>query len=112
MFPSKSSSKLGAGRLTLQLYFILDNQGVVGVVDLVGELSGNGVVSSLVLDHKTLLALHSLEDIRLLNSPLANICPLLIGAGRLFLGMGGLPSLLPAIGELLDECIGFQSSRL
>jgi hypothetical protein len=41
----------------------------------------------------------------LLNSPLADVCPLLIHIGSLhvLLRVGWLPSLLPVVCELLDE---------
>ena len=103
----------GGRELTLQLDLVLNNQGLVGVVNLVGELGGNSMVGRLVLDNKTLLALHTLEDVGLLNRPLANVGPLLISASGVLLGVGGLPSRLPVVGKLLDETGGrLQGGRL
>ena len=61
------------------------------------------MVSSGVLDNKTLLALHALDDGGLLNSPLANVGPLLFGTSGVLLGVGRLPSSLPVVCELLEE---------
>lgn len=71
------------------------------------------MVSGRVLDNKTLVALDSLELDGLLDGPLANICPflILVGAGGILLRVGGLPSLLPIIGELLKE-VGLEGGRL
>ena len=92
--------------LTLQLNLVLNDQGLASVVNLVRQLGRDGMVGSLVLDNKTLLTLHSLQDVGLLNCPLANVGPLLIGAGGILLGMGRFPSLLPVVGKLLDEAGG------
>jgi hypothetical protein len=61
------------------------------------------VVGGGVFQHETLVTLDTLEDGRLLNSPLSNIGPVLLRVGVGLLGMGGSPSLLPVIGKLLDE---------
>ena len=89
--------------LTLQLNLVLNDQGLASVVNLVRQLGRDGMMGSLVLDNKTLLALHSLEDMGLLNRPFSNVSPLLIGTGGILLGVGRLPSCLPVVGELLDE---------
>ncbi len=88
--------------LTLKLDLILNDEGLALVVDLLGELGRDGVVGGGVLDNKTLVTLHSLVDGGLLNSPLADVRPLLIILGVL-LGVGRLPPLLPVIGELFQE---------
>ena len=87
----------------LELDLVLDNEGVVLVVDGLGELGGNGVMSSLVLDNKTLIALNTLEDSGLLDSPVANVRPLLIVGLDVLLCVRGLPSGLPIVCELLKE---------
>lgn len=87
----------------LRLDLILDNQGLALVVNLLGELGRDGVVSSRVLDNQTLVTLHSLEDGGLLNSPFANKRPVLIGLGVDLLRVRGLPPGLPVVGELLQE---------
>jgi hypothetical protein len=62
------------------------------------------VVGSGVLDDKTLIALYSLVLCGLLNSPFTDICPFLVLlVGVVLLGVGGLPSLVPVVGELLKE---------
>jgi hypothetical protein len=94
-----------ARQLTLELDLILDNEGLALVIDLLGELGRDGVVGSCVLDDQTLIALHSLEDVRLLNRPLSNVGPflLLVGALGVLLGVGRLPAGLPVVGELLNK---------
>lgn len=75
------------------------------------------MVSSGVLDDKTLVTVHALVLVRLLNSPLANVGPFfsslvrLVLARVILLGSRSLPSLLPALGELLKER-GLKSGRL
>lgn len=54
-----------------------------------------------ILDDETLVALDALEFVRLLDRPLTNVSPFLLLTLRVFLGMRGLPSRLPIIGELL-----------
>ena len=87
----------------LGLDLILDNKSLALVVDLLGELGGDGVVGGRVLDDQTLIALNTLEDGGLLDSPLANVGPVLLGLRVVLLGVGPLPSGLPALGELLQE---------
>src|SRR5690242_1556688 len=90
-------------RLTLKLNLVLNDQGVVLVVDRLGELGGNGVVSSLVLDDKTLVTLNTLQDGGLLDGPVADVSPLLVIGLDVLLCVRGLPSVLPVICELLEE---------
>ena len=87
----------------LGLNLILDHQGLPLVVNLLGELGGDSVVSSRVLDDQTLVALNTLEDSGLLDRPLANVGPVLIGLGVILLCVRALPSGLPVVGELLKE---------
>lgn len=89
----------------MELDLILDNEGLALVVNLLGELGRDGMVSSWVLDHQALVALHSLEDMWLLYSPLSDVRPFFIFVGALgvLLGVGRLPAGVPAICELLDE---------
>lgn len=87
----------------LRLDLILDHQGLALVVNLLGELGRDGVVSSRVLHDQTLVALNSLEDGGLLNSPLANEGPVLLGLGVVLLRVRELPPGLPVISELLQE---------
>jgi len=82
------------------------------------------MMSSSVLDDKTLIALDTLEDMWFFNSPFTNICPFLILVGILcvLLSMRWLPSLLPVVSELLDEialdlgwledCVSTASQRM
>jgi hypothetical protein len=95
----------------LRLDFILDHQGLALVVNLLGELGRDGVVGGRVLHHQTLVALNSLEDGGLLNSPLANEGPVLIGLGVVLLRVRELPPGLPVVGELLQEG-SLERSRL
>lgn len=100
--------------LTLELDLVLDNEGLALVVNLLGELGRDGMVSSGVLDNETLIALHSLVDDGLLDGPLADVGPfltLLVGAGRVLLRVRGLPSLVPVVGELLKE-VGLDGGGL
>jgi hypothetical protein len=63
------------------------------------------MVSSLVLDYKTLVSDHSVENSGLLDGPIANVGPLLSGFGLvvLLLCVRSLPSALPVICELFEE---------
>lgn len=97
--------------LTLKLDLVLNNEGLVLVVNLRGELGRDGMVSSRVLENETLITLHSLVDLGLFDGPFSNICPLLIIGRGILLGVGRLPSLLPVVGELLEE-VGLESSGL
>jgi hypothetical protein len=97
----------------LKLDFVLNNKCLSLVIDLLGELGRDGMMSCSVLDDKTLVALHALVDMWLFYSPFSNISPFLILVGTLcvLLGMGWLPSCLPVICELLKE-IGLELGRL
>lgn len=105
--------KLHVGTTTfqasLELGLILDNQGVILVVNGLWELGGDGVVGSLVLEHKTLVAVNATEDTWLLDGPLSNVCPILLSA--LLLRLRSLPSRLPVVCELLEEW-GLESGGL
>jgi hypothetical protein len=81
----------------------LNNEGLALVVNLLGELGRDGVVRSGVLQHQTLVALNALEDGGLLDGPLSNVGPVLLRLGILLLGVRWSPSLLPVVGELLQE---------
>lgn len=67
-----------ARKPTLKLDFVLNNKGVILVVNGLGELGGDGMVSRLVLDDQSLVTLHTLQYGRLLNGPSANVCPFLV----------------------------------
>jgi hypothetical protein len=70
------------------------------------------VVSSRVLDDQSLVALDALVLGGLLNSPLADVGPFLVLlVGSVLLSVGRLPSLVPVVGELLEE-VGLQGGRL
>jgi hypothetical protein len=88
--------------LTLKLDLVLDDQGLVLRINGLRELGGDGVVGGSVLHNKTLVALHTLVDDGLLNGPFTNVSPFLVIV-RVFLGVRGLPSGLPVVGELLKE---------
>lgn len=70
------------------------------------------MVSSLVLDNETLIALNALQDSGLLDGPVADVRPLLIVGLDVLLCVRGLPSALPVVCELLKErsleCGGLQ----
>lgn len=85
----------------MELGFILNNKSLVRVVNGLGELGRDGVVGSLVLENKTLVALDGAEDSGLLDRPGADVGPFLLGA--LLLGVRRLPSRVPVVGELLEE---------
>lgn len=87
--------------VVLKLDFILNHERLVLVVNGCVELGGDGVVSSLVLEHKTLITLEALEDGGLLDLPVANVLPLLLGV--LLLCVRCLPPRIPAVCELFHE---------
>jgi hypothetical protein len=70
-------------------------------------------MGSSVLDHKTLITLHALENMWFLYGPLSNICPFLVLVRTLcvLLCVRRLPSGFPVICELFDE-VCFDSGRL
>jgi hypothetical protein len=90
-------------RLTLKLHLILNDKGVILVVDSLVKLGGNGMVSSLVLDDETLVALNTLQDGGLLDGPVTDVCPFLIVGLDVLLGVRGLPPGLPVVCELFKE---------
>lgn len=102
-----------SGLLTLELDFILNHERLALVVDLFGEFGRDGMVSSCVLDNQALITLHTLEDMRLLDSPFSNICPflILVGALGVLLGVRWFPSRLPVVCKLLNE-VGLDFSWL
>ena len=67
------------------------------------------MVSGFVLEHETLVAVDCTEYSWLLDGPGTDILPLLLGL--LLLGVRDSPSVLPVIGELLEEW-GFERSWL
>ena len=69
---------MGGLKLTLQLDLVLNDESLALVVNLLGELGGDGVVGGGVLDDKTLVVVDALEDGRLFDSPFTNVCPLLV----------------------------------
>ena len=100
--------------LTLKLDLILDNEGLILVIDFLGEFGRDSMVSGRVLDNEALVALDALVLDGLLDSPFSNVRPLLlllVGAGRVLLRVRRLPALLPVIGELLQE-VGLERSGL
>ena len=95
----------GIGR-TLELDFVLNDQGLALVLNLLRELGRDGVVSGGILDDETLVANHAGIDGRLLDSPFTDVGPFLFlfsGASHVLLGMGRLPPLLPVPSKLLEE---------
>ena len=71
----------------LELDLILNDQSLALVVDRRGELGGNGMVGSWILDHETLVPSDAREHCRLFDSPFANIGPVLVGFGVFLLCM-------------------------
>jgi hypothetical protein len=100
--------------LTLEFDLVLNNQWLVLWVNWLRELGRDGVVSSLVLDYKTFVANHAIEDRWLLDSPVADKCPLL---GILFLVIlllcvRSLPPGFPIVCELFEEGSTFNGCGL
>ena len=62
----------------MQLNLILDDKSLALVVNLLGELGRDGVVSSSILGDEALVANQATVDGRLLNRPLANVGPFLL----------------------------------
>lgn len=89
----------------MKLNFVLNNEGLSLVINLLWELGGYGMVSCSVLDYKTFVAVHSLVHMWLLDGPLSNVCPflVLVRALGILLGVGWLPSGLPVVCELFKE---------
>lgn len=86
----------------LVLYFVLDDQRLIGKVD--GRLEGrrDGVVSSLRLGHETLVAVD--DRLRgLLDLPLSDVAESLSADGSLLCRLGDRPPLGPVVRELLEE---------
>jgi hypothetical protein len=95
----------------LEFDLILHNKSLVLVVDLGREFGRDGVVSSGVLENKTLVTLDTREDGGLFNRPLANVGPVFIALGVFLLCVGDLPSRIPVVGELFEKgCL--EGSRL
>jgi hypothetical protein len=95
----------------LWLDLVLNNQSLALVVDLLGELRRDGMVSCDVLDNQTLVANHAVEHGRFLDSPFTDVGPILLRLGVLLLGVRGSPSRVPIGSELLEEG-SFNGSRL
>jgi len=87
----------------LELDLILDDKILALVVDGFSELGRDGVVSSWVLHHKTLVASNARVYGGLLYRPLADVGPVLIRLRVLLLCMRRLPPCLPVVGELFEE---------
>ena len=88
-------------RLTLRLDLILNHQRLALVINFLGELGGDGVVSGRILHNETLVALDSLENGGLFDGPITDISPVILRLRVLFFGVGRDPSGIPAFGELL-----------
>jgi hypothetical protein len=61
------------------------------------------MVGSRVLNNKALVTVNTLEYGGFLYSPLANICPVLLGRGVFLFGVRRGPSFFPVVSELLKE---------
>lgn len=66
-------------RHTLKFNLVLHNQILALGIDLLGEFGGNCVVSSLVFENKTLVALNTLQYLWFLNVPCADELPFIFG---------------------------------
>lgn len=86
----------------MRLHFVLNHQGLALVINLLGELGGNGVVSGGVLHDQTLISIDTLEDSGLFDGPFTNVGPFVLGLVILLRGRR-LPACLPVVGELLKE---------
>jgi hypothetical protein len=98
-------------RLTLRLDLILNHQRLALVINLLGKLGGDGVVSGGILHNETLVALDSLENGGLFDGPVPDIGPVILRRRVLLFGVGRDPSGIPAFGELFEER-SFQVCRL
>ena len=88
---------------TLELDFVLNDQVLALVVDLLREFGGDGVVGSWIFHHETFVALDPFQNRGLFHGPFADVCPFLGRFGIFLLGRGSLPPRLPAVRELLVE---------
>ena len=66
-------------RLTLLLGLVLDDEGLVLVVHWLREFGRNGMMSGLVLEHETFVAVDTTKDRWLFDGPCADVRPLLLG---------------------------------
>ena len=88
----------------MKLNFVLDDQLLALVVNGLGELCRDGMVSRLVLEDETLVAFNALQNGWLLDRPLSNVGPFFVRLlVILLLGVRCLPPCLPVVGELLQE---------
>ena len=69
-------------------------------------------MSSWVLYDETLVSLNTFENVRFLNRPFTNVCPLFISLGIFLLGVGRLPPRIPTICKLFEEVCGDIGRRL
>lgn len=69
------------------------------------------MMSCWVFYNQTLILFNGLEDMRLLNRPLADVCPFLGSLRIFFFGVGRFPSCLPVVCELFEE-VCFDVGRL
>jgi hypothetical protein len=65
---------------TLKFDLVLNDQRLSFGVNCLCKLGRDGMMGSLVLDYQALVALHALEDSWLLNGPVANVRPLILGS--------------------------------
>ena len=80
------------GKPTLKLNLVLDDKSFILVINFLGELGRDGMMSSRVFDDETLVSLYALIDSWLFNSPLANIGPIFFTLRVILLSLGGNPS--------------------
>jgi hypothetical protein len=100
--------------LTLKLDFVLDDERLALGVHGLRELGRDGMMGGLVLDDQTFVALNALQLGRLLDGPVADVGPFLLGAGAcllFLLGVRRLPPCVPVICELFKER-GLQTGGL
>ena len=98
-----SYTVLSRSELTLRFDLILNHQSLALVVNLLGELGGDSVVSSRVLHDETLVALHSVENGCFFDSPVTDIGPVFVRLGVVLFSVGRSPSGFPALSELFEE---------
>ena len=79
-----------ADQRVLGLHLILHDQGLALVVNLLGELGRDGVVSSLCLGNETLVALNK-DGFGILDLPLADVTEGFAADGSLLGGFGRCP---------------------
>ena len=81
-----------AGRITLELDFVLDHKCLPLVIYSFVEFGGNGMMSCRVLDDEAFVPFDTFEDGGLLDRPGADVSPFFGGLRVFLLGVRWCPS--------------------